>query len=104
MRTGNIYKTAYNEVIIITNVTKDYVHWISATHGNCQGGTQIRTTEEEVDCDCVEECCGQPDIDCPDCKGTGIVKKIKYGMDNATYLADNMFEYIKNRMLKNFDF
>lgn len=51
----------------------------------------------------MEECC-EPDIECPDCKGTGKIKQIKYGMDNATYLADNMIEYIKNRMMKNFDF
>jgi hypothetical protein len=104
MRTGNIVKTAYGDIVIIVKVSDDYVHWISASHANVSGGTHILTTETEDDCDCFHECCGHPDIDCPDCKGTGKIKKIKYGMDKATYLADNMFEYIKSRMLKNFDF
>jgi hypothetical protein len=104
MRTGNIVKTAHGDVVIISDVRKDYVSWISATHGNCQGGTQMITTEKDVDCDCLSMCCGQPDFDCPDCHGTGKIKEIKLGMDRATVLADNMFDYIKNRLLKNFDF
>jgi len=102
MRTGNIVKTAHGDIVIITKVSNDYIHWISASHANCMGGTQLLTTETEADCDCVEF--GVPDIDCPECKGTGKRKEIKYGMDKAIYLADNMFEYIKNRLLKNFDF
>jgi hypothetical protein len=104
MRTGNIVKTAYGDIVIISQVKDNYINWISASHGNCQGGTQKLTTETEVDCDCVSDCCGQPDIDCPDCKGTGKITKVTYGMDKAIVLADNMFEYIKSRMLKNFDF
>lgn len=103
MRTGNIVKTAYGEIVIISNVRKDYVSWISATHGNSQGGTQMITTENEVTCDCLIDCC-EPSMDCPDCHGTGKMKQIKLGMDKATVLADNMFDYIKNRLLKNFDF
>ena len=103
MRTGNIYKTAYGGIVIISKVTDDYVHWISATHGNCQGGTNKVTTETEVTCDCLIDCC-EPSIDCPDCHGTGMMKKTIHGMDKATYLADNMFDYIKSRLLKNFDF
>lgn len=106
MRTGNIVKTAYGEIVIISDVRKDYVSWISATHGNSQGGTQVLTTETEVVCDCMENfgMPDMPDVDCPHCHGTGKMKQIKLGMDKAIYLADNMFEYIKNRMLKNFDF
>lgn len=104
MRTGNIVKLYNDGVVIISEVRKDYVTWISTTHGGCQGGTQMITTEKDVDCDCVTECCGQPDFDCPDCHGTGTVKEIRYGMDKATVLADNMFDYIKSRLLKNFDF
>lgn len=104
MRTGNIYKTFHGSVIIINKVTDDYVHWISATHANSSGGTQILTTEAVVDCHCVSECCGMTDLDCPDCNATGKITKITYGMDKATYLADNMFDYIKDRLLKNFDF
>lgn len=104
MRTGNIVKTAYGDIVIITTVNDKNVNWISASHANSSGSTPQITTETEVDCDCVSECCGQPDIDCPDCKGTGKIMKIRYGMDKATYLAANMFEYIKSRMLKNFDF
>jgi hypothetical protein len=104
MRTGNIVKTAYGHVVIITKVSADYVHWISADYANSSGGTPILTTETEEDCDCVSDCCGQPDMDCTDCNGTGKIKKTRYGMDRAIVLADNMFEYIKNRMMKNFDF
>ena len=103
MRTGNIVKTFYGDVVIISNVRDNYVNWISATHANSQGGTQIVTTEKIVDCDCWANF-DLPDIDCPNCNGTGKVTKITYGMDNATYLADNMFEYIKSRIMKNFDF
>jgi len=104
MRIGNIVKTVYGSIVIITRVDSNYVHWISATHGNSSGGTNILTTEIETDCDCVFECCGQPDLECLNCKGTGKIIEIKYGMDKAIILADNMFEYIKTRMLKNFDF
>ena len=103
MRTGNIVKTFHGDVVIISNVRDNYINWISASHGNCQGGTQIITTEAEVDCDCWGNF-DIPDIDCPYCKGTGKIIKITHGMDKATYLADNMFDYIKSRMLRNFDF
>jgi hypothetical protein len=103
MRTGNIVKTFYGDVVIISNVRDNYVSWISANHSNSSGGTQIITTEDEVVCDCLIECC-EPSIDCPDCKGTGMMTKTIHGMDKATYLADNMFDYIKKRMLMNFDF
>ena len=103
MRTGNIVKTFHGHVVIISNVRDNYVNWISATHANSQGGTQIVTTESEVACDCLIECC-EPSIDCPDCNGTGLMKKTTHGMDKATVPADNMFDYIKSRMLKNFDF
>lgn len=103
MRTGNIVKTYHGDVVIVTQVTTNYVQWISATHGNCSGGTYIKTTEEMVHCDCDEGCC-EPDPECPDCHGTGRKLEIKHGMDKATVLADNMFDYIKSRMLKNFDF
>jgi hypothetical protein len=103
MRTGNIVKKANGDIIIITSVNDKNVNWISASHANVSGSTAKLTTEYEDDCDCMEECC-EPDIDCTDCKGTGKVKRIKYGMDKATYLADNMIDYIKSRMLKNYYF
>lgn len=103
-RTGNIVKEFNGSVIIVSNVTDNHVQWISATHGNSCGTTPQKTTEEIDDCECTEFGCYEPEIDCPHCQGSGKIKKIRYGMDNATYLADNMFEYIKNRMLKNFDF
>jgi len=103
MRTGNIVKTVHGDVVIITEVYKDNISWISASHGNVSGITPKITTEKIVECDCTFED-GEPDIECTDCKGTGEKTKIIYGMDKATVLADNMFEYIKNRMLKNFDF
>ena len=106
MRTGNIVKTFHGHVVIISNVRDNYVNWISATHSNSVGGTEIVTTETDVTCDCMENfgIPHTPDIDCPDCNGTGLMKKTTHGMDKATVLADNMFDYIKSRMLKNFDF
>ena len=84
MRTGNIYKTFHGSVIIITKVTDDYVHWISATHANSSGGTNKLTTVKEVSCDCLIDCC-EPSIDCPDCKGTGTMEKTIYGMEMLYY-------------------
>lgn len=103
MRSGNIYKLFYGNVVIITGVTDDYVHWISADYANSSGGTYKLTRELEVTCDCMLDCC-EPSIDCPDCHGTGRKMETRHGMDKATYLADNMFDYIKSRMMKNFDF
>jgi hypothetical protein len=103
MRTGNIVKTAYGDIVIVTRVSDDYVHWISASHANSLGSTQKLTTEHDVDCVCVEECC-EPSIDCPHCEGKGKIKVTKRGMDRATYLADNMLDYIKKGMMKNFEF
>lgn len=103
MRTGNIVKTAHDNIVIISTVYKDNVSWISATHGNSCGSTPKITTEKIVDCDCTFKD-GEPEIDCPICNGTGDKTKIIYGMDKATILADNMYDYIKSRLMKNFDF
>ena len=103
MRTGNIVKTVHGDIVIINTVYKDDISWISASHGNVSGSTPKITTDKIVDCDCTIED-GEPEIGCTICNGTGDKTKIIYGMDKATILADNMFEYIKSRLMKNFDF
>ncbi len=40
MRTGNIVKTAYGDIVIINTIYKDNISWISATHGNVCETTQ----------------------------------------------------------------
>lgn len=103
MRTGNIVKTAYGDIVIINTIYKDNISWISATHGNVCGTTPKITTQKLIDCDCTIEN-GEIDCDCIDCNGTGKITKIIYGMDKATVLADNMYDYIKSKLMKSFDF
>ena len=104
MKIRNIVKDAYGDILIISKVTNDYVNWIYAKGSNMSGRCPKITTEELVYCGCDEIFYEYADQDCPHCKGTGQRIEIRYGMDKATILADNMFDYIKDTLMKNFDF
>lgn len=45
----------------------------------------------------------QLDEDCPYCLGSFRVTRILLGCKNATLLANNVKEYIQNRLLQNFE-
>lgn len=108
--TGNVVKTKYGNIIIITKVgtgrvnpDDDYYNWISFDSSNCSGGTYYTTTGKTVCCDDV---CGNrcEDEDCSYCGGTGTYAKTEYGLDQATLLGDNVKDYIIKSISKNFNF
>jgi len=107
--TGNVLKTKYGSIIIITKVgtgvqypEDDYYSWISFDSTNVSGGSYFKTREKVVSC---EDQCGHrcEDEDC-ECKGTGKYPRTDYGLDKATLLGSTVKDYIMNSLLKNFDF
>jgi len=106
-RTGNVVKSYYGGLVIITNVRgtdeNPYYDWVSFDSSNCSGGSYHNTERKEEYC--YDECghiCEDPE--CSVCNGTGKYIDIRYGMDSAKYLADNVKDYILKGLTKNFDF
>jgi len=107
--TGNVLKTQYGSIIIITKVGNgvvhsddDYYNWVSFDSTNCSGGTYYTTRKSMV---CCEDQCGHTctDEDCK-CKGTGEFEKTEYGLDQATLLGSTVKSYIMKSLTKNFNF
>jgi len=105
---GNVLKTQYGSIIIITKIgngvvhtDEEYYNWISFESTNCYGGTYLNTRQRMVNC---EDHCGHPcnDEDCI-CKGTGEYEKTDYGLDQATLLGHTVKDYIMKAITKNFN-
>lgn len=103
MKIGNVVKTGYGDIVIIKNVATDLVSWISFTSSNTSGGFPTVTKFEERLCYCLQ-IHPTPDPECEACKGKGSVVHERKGADQCEVLADNCAQYIRNRLLKNFDF
>ena len=110
--TGNVLKTKYGSLIIITSTrtnTPDklnrgaYYNWVSFDSYNCSGGTYHNTTQEKIHCfdECGDFCTNE---DCETCGGTGVYMKTYYGLEDAEFLASCVKYYILDRLTKNFDF
>lgn len=103
-RIGNVVKTAYGSIVIITKVNDDITSWVSFSYSNSSGATKNKTHMRATTCFCCEKNDGEYDSECEDCKGTGEYEKEIMGMDAAEYLADNVKEYILDSLTKNFNF
>lgn len=109
--TGNVYKLKDSILVIITGSrsgrdTKtrgELWDWVSFEHSNMSGCTYEKAETKTESCPC-ELAYGWVDEDCEDCRGTGEVEVTYDGMEDATYLADNVKEYILDRLTNNFDF
>lgn len=86
VRVGNVI-ALHNSLVIVSKVHSDPVEWISFDSSNSSGSTDMITkhiTEYDVD-------------DVPHTIELA-------GIDKAIYVADNVYEYILQSMIKNFDF
>lgn len=102
---GNVVKLNFSDgnsyLVIISHIKKDTVNWIS--FASKSAGTmkkETRTTKET--CTCVKM--GWLTETCEECGGDAEVEVIRYGMDKAEKMADNVKQYIVERMLANFEF
>ena len=106
--TGNVVKMKSGYIVIVTEVTDDTTRWISFGASNVSGTTQNKSYTEDAmcwNCNTNDDPDGNgPDCDCENCKGTGRFKKTIKGMNKAKFLADNVQDYIINKLTKNFDF
>lgn len=104
-KTGNVIKTKYGHIEIVSDVTEVCTYTISFDSENVKSGHKNKTFSEKVMCwTCDINDGGEPDETCKDCKGTGSHMEIRYGMDEAKLLASNVKEYILKRLTKNFEF
>lgn len=98
---GNVLKNG-NQIIIVTEARSDKIHWVSLEYTGVLGSTYYENQEYEEDCDCLDSY-DELDEDCPYCLGSFRVTRILPGCKNATLLANNVKEYIQNRLLQNFE-
>jgi len=103
LRIGNVIKTKYGYIEIVTDVRDDYTNTVSLNYSNVSSGYKTKDTKRKVECNCVDMC-GHAMPDCPKCKGTGQVEQTRYGSDSATLIANNVKEYILDSLTKNFNF
>lgn len=104
MRTGNVIKTPYNFIAIVTNVSDDYLNWVSFDSENCSGGGKMEDSFRNEACFCIEGNDGEYDEYCPDCKGKGSYDVKVLGYKRSKVLAPNVKSYILKSLTKNFEF
>lgn len=111
-KTGNVVRL-HNEygkgsVVVITEVRDDITHFVFIDASNCSGALKNKTykaSEMCWNCNTNDDPDGNgPDYDCENCHGSGEYMKTWYGMDKAKYLADNVKDYILDRLTKKFNF
>lgn len=110
---GNVFKTKYESIIIITEVLDSerfleknrgkYYVWISFNYTNSGGGTYYKTIEEERICyDSWGDIC--TDSDCPICNGSGKYIGTDWGLEDAEFLGETVKDYVLKSLTKNFNF
>lgn len=105
-RTGNVIKSPYGTICIVTNCTDDYVSWVSFSSENSSGGGSLEDTTRNETCYCNEnyDYGNNYDPECSDCKGSGGYEVKVLGYKRSELLASCVKDYILKRLTKNFDF
>lgn len=84
--TGNVIKTAYGSIEIVTDVRDDgYTTTIPIDYTNSSAGHQAKSYEVDEWCYCG---------DCEYCNEDKPSKRIVFGMDKATLVARTIKEWI----------
>lgn len=94
LRIGNVIRTAYGSNEIVAEVMKKGVTTISLKYSSSKSFHNYETTYPEY-CDCNEP-------ECEDCKTGREIKIGHLGLDRATFLADNVEDWIKKTLLAGF--
>lgn len=101
--TGNVIKTPYNDVVIVTNCNDDTVSWIPIDSSNCSGISKLKDHKRNEACFCIEGNDGEYDEDCENCKGKGSYDVDVPGYEKSKVLASNVKEYILKGLTKGFE-
>ena len=102
MNIGNVVRLSKGHLVIITDINKDTIQWISLSSSNSSGITRNKSYERVETCyDCRDV---EVDPDCELCKGEGAYKENIDGMDKATIEARSVKDFIISRTMKNFEF
>lgn len=117
MRTGNVIRDPHGDLWIVVDVHDDggghdyhkgkaTVEAISFDSENCTAVQRLDDHEREDACSCEvydskDEYAGN-DPECPDCKGTGRIKRHIKGWKHSKVLATNVKEFILNGVKRQF--
>ncbi len=99
--TGNVIKTKYGHIEIVTDAKEDYIKTVFFDVTSASAGHRLKDYDIKKRCYCNE---GHGDDPSCECKGTGEYTQTIYGFEHAELLASNVKEYILDRLTKNFDF
>lgn len=101
--TGNVVKTGYGNIVIITGFRDNYYHWVSFDTSNSSGYTCADTYSEKLICyNNSGGICN--DEKCVDCKGTGSYMVERKGMNQSKLLGSSVKDYIMKSLTSNFGF
>jgi hypothetical protein len=104
LRKGNVIKTPYDSVLIVTKIDDEKIGWIDPNHSSSSGSIPLHTEKELVTCGCVlfDNPHGLPINDCEYCGGNGEITIKELSLEDCVFLDDNIKDYILNAInLKN---
>ena len=100
-KVGNVIQDLHGNLSIIYDIDEKLIRWISFDSCNVWGAYPIKGYWMSKRCYCNEH--GMEE-ECEFCHGTGEGKEWNPGIEGLTKLAENVKDYIKARLLKNFEF
>ena len=102
MNIGNVVRLSKGHLVIITDINKDTIQWVSLSSSNSSGITRNKSYERVETCyDCRDV---EVDQDCELCKGEGAYKETIDGMDKSKVISNCVKDFIISRTMKNFKF
>ena len=109
MNIGNVVRLSKGHLVIITDINKDTIQWISLSSSNSSGITRNKSYERVETCyDCkdaeVDSDYSNRSFTCELCKGEVSYKETIDGMDKSKVMANCVKDFIISRTMKNFEF
>lgn len=110
LQIGNVIRITGIGIVIISGKreitsnkkTIKLIDWISLVHGGSSGSIPYTSQYTEEDCGCVlVSPDGWPDPECEDCQGEGYIIEKNLSMDDATFIAENVKDYVKETINMN---
>lgn len=104
LKKGNVIKTPYDSVLVVTKIDDEKIEWIDPNHSNSSGFIPLHAKKESTTCSCVlyDNPHGLPIRDCKYCNGSGEIVIKELSLEDCVFLDDNVKDYILNTIdLKN---
>jgi len=99
---GNIVKSPYGSLWIVTEIDDKYMRAVSFEYTNSSLGCSKETTKRgKHQCGCVDNY-GEADPQCTNCEGSGEAVTVFAGYEEYEFVASTVKEFITSRMMRIF--